>query len=353
MQNTKRVILGMSGGVDSSVSAILLKKAGYEVIAVFMKNWTDDDENCTAAEDYIDVVSVCSQLGIKHFSVNFEKEYKDRVFSYFLEEYKKGRTPNPDVMCNTEIKFKAFLNYALNFDCDYIAMGHYARTKEIDGKTYLARGLDKNKDQSYFLSRVPSKALSKTIFPIGELTKDEVRNIAKKYGLSTALKKDSTGICFIGERDFNKFLDQFLFTKKGNIVDTDGNILGTHSGLIHYTIGQRRGIGIGGIGNGEPFFVADKNLKTNELIVAQGVNNPVLYKDEFEVEDLFFITENPTLPINISVKIRYRASDCYATLYQEENKYFVKLKTPLKGITPGQVCVFYQDEICLGSGIIK
>lgn len=277
MQKGKRVILGMSGGVDSSVSAILLKEAGYEVIAVFMKNWSDDDENCTAAEDYIDVVSVCSKLGIKHFTVNFEKEYKDQVFSYFLEEYKKGRTPNPDVMCNTEIKFKAFLNYALDFDADYIAMGHYARTKTIDGKTYLLRGLDENKDQSYFLSRVPSEALSRTIFPIGELEKDKVREIAKKYELSTAIKKDSTGICFIGERDFNKFLDQFLFTKEGPIVDIDGNVLGKHSGLIHYTIGQRRGIGIGGIGNGEPFFVADKNLKTNELIVAQGVNNPILY----------------------------------------------------------------------------
>ncbi|MFR9277534.1 MAG: tRNA 2-thiouridine(34) synthase MnmA, partial [Peptoniphilus senegalensis] len=198
MQKNNKVILGMSGGVDSSVSAILLKEAGYDVTAIFMRNWAEDDGMCTAREDYIDVVSVCSQLDIKYFTVNFEKEYRDRVFSYFLSEYKKGRTPNPDVMCNTEIKFKAFLDYAMDFDADYIAMGHYARTKKVDGKTYLLKGSDLNKDQSYFLSRVKSEALAKTLFPVGNLNKDEVRRIAKKYNLSTASKKDSTGICFIG-----------------------------------------------------------------------------------------------------------------------------------------------------------
>lgn len=353
MQTNKKVILGMSGGVDSSVAAILLKEAGYDVTAVFMRNWAEDDGMCTAREDYIDVVSVCSQLNIKYFTVNFEKEYRDRVFSYFLSEYKKGRTPNPDVMCNTEIKFKAFLDYAMDFDADYIAMGHYARTKKIDGKTYLLKGIDSNKDQSYFLSRVKSDALSKTLFPVGDLNKNEVRDIAKKYNLSTASKKDSTGICFIGERDFNEFLDQFLFTKPGKIVDEKGNVIGEHSGLMHYTIGQRRGIGIGGVGSGEPFFVADKDLKNNLLIVAQGINNPVLYKDEFEVEDVFWITEIPSLPLDLSVKIRYRAKDEDATLEIKNNKYVVKLKNPLKGVTPGQVCVFYQDDVCLGSGIIK
>lgn len=353
MQKNKKVILGMSGGVDSSVSAILLKEAGYDVTAVFMRNWAEDDGMCTAREDYIDVVSVCSQLDIKYFTVNFEKEYRDRVFSYFLSEYKKGRTPNPDVMCNTEIKFKAFLDYAMDFDADYIAMGHYARTKNVNGKTYLLRGADPNKDQSYFLSRVRSDALAKTLFPVGDLTKDEVRRIAKKYNLSTASKKDSTGICFIGERDFNEFLDQFLFTKPGKIVDEKGNVIGEHSGLMHYTIGQRRGIGIGGVGSGEPFFVADKDLKNNLLIVAQGINNPALYKDEFEVEDIFWITEIPSLPIDLSVKIRYRASDEDATLENNNGKYVVKLKKSLKGVTPGQVCVFYQGDICLGSGIIK
>ncbi len=295
-----------------------------------------------------------SSNGYKYiFTVNFEEEYRNQVFSYFLNEYKKGRTPNPDVMCNTEIKFKAFLNYALNFDCDYIAMGHYARTKNIDGKTYLCRGLDNNKDQSYFLSRVTEDALKKTLFPIGELQKDQVRKIAKDYGLSTALKKDSTGICFIGERDFNKFLDQFLFTKPGKIVDTQGNVLGEHSGLIHYTIGQRRGMGIGGKGNGEPFFVADKDLKNNLLIVAQGEKNPALYKKVFQVEDLFWISGKPHFPLKMTVKIRYRAKDEEALLEENEGKYFVKLKNPLKGVTPGQVAVFYNDEICLGSGIIK
>lgn len=353
MQKGKKVILGMSGGVDSSVAAALLKEQGYDVTAVFMRNWAEDDGICTAREDYIDVVSVCSQLGIKYFTVNFEKEYRDEVFSYFLSEYKKGRTPNPDVMCNTEIKFKAFLDYAMDFDADYIAMGHYARTKKIDGKTYLARGLDSNKDQSYFLSRVKSSALAKTLFPVGELQKSEVREIAEKYGLSTAKKKDSTGICFIGERDFNEFLDQFLFTKPGKIVDVNGNVLGEHSGLMHYTIGQRRGIGIGGVGSGEPFFVADKDLKNNLLIVAQGVNNPILYKKEFEVEDLFWITDTPCLPLDTSVKIRYRTKDEKAVLTNEDGKYIVKLENPLKGVTPGQVCVFYDGEICLGSGIIK
>ncbi|MBU5669858.1 tRNA 2-thiouridine(34) synthase MnmA [Peptoniphilus sp. MSJ-1] len=353
MQEKKKVILGMSGGVDSSVAAILLKEAGYDVTAVFMRNWAEDDGACTAREDYIDVVSVCSQLDIKYFTVNFEKEYRDQVFSYFLDEYKKGRTPNPDVMCNTEIKFKAFLDYAMDFDADYIAMGHYARTKNVDGKTYLLKGLDENKDQSYFLSRVKSEALAKTLFPVGNLEKEEVREIAKKYNLSTANKKDSTGICFIGERDFNEFLDQFLFTKPGEIVDEKGNVLGEHSGLMHYTIGQRRGIGIGGVGSGEPFFVADKDLKKNQLIVAQGLNNPILYKDEFEVEDLFWITEVPSFPLKACVKIRYRARDEGAELVKENDTYKVKLDNPLKGITPGQVCVFYQGEICLGSGIIK
>lgn len=353
MQKGKKVILGMSGGVDSSVAAVLLKEAGYDVTAVFMRNWAEDDGMCTAREDYIDVVSVCSQIGIKYFTVNFEKEYRDQVFSYFLSEYKKGRTPNPDVMCNTEIKFKAFLNYAMDFDADYIAMGHYARTKKTDGKTYLLRGVDSNKDQSYFLSRVKSEALEKTLFPVGDLEKHEVREIADKYNLSTAKKKDSTGICFIGERDFNEFLDQFLFTKPGKIVDTSGNVLGDHSGLMHYTIGQRRGMGIGGIGNGEPFFVADKDLKNNLLIVSQGVNNPVLYKKEFEVEDLFWITQEPCLPLDTSVKIRYRTKDEKAVLVNENGKFMVKLENSLKGVTPGQVCVFYDGEICLGSGIIK
>ncbi|MDO5715485.1 MAG: tRNA 2-thiouridine(34) synthase MnmA [Tissierellia bacterium] len=353
MQDKKRVILGMSGGVDSSVAAALLKEQGYEVIAVFMKNWSEDDGECTAKEDYMDVVSVCSKLDIKHYTVNFEKEYRDEVFSYFLSEYKKGRTPNPDVMCNTEIKFKAFLNYALDFDADYIAMGHYARTRKIDGKTHLLRGVDGNKDQSYFLSRVPNEALERCLFPVGDLEKDQVRSIAKKYDLSTASKKDSTGICFIGERDFNEFLDRFLFTKPGPIQDTEGHILGEHSGLIHYTIGQRRGIGIGGVGSGEPFFVADKDLENNTLIVAQGVKHPALYRHSFYGEDPFWIVEEPTFPLECTIKIRYRTPDVKATVIKDSKGLFIRPEKALKGVTPGQVVVFYDGEICLGSAIIK
>lgn len=355
MENKKKkVVLGLSGGVDSSVAAYLLKKEGYDVIGVFMKNWDENDSECTATDDYLDVVKVAKSLGIKHYTVNFEKEYWDEVFTYFLDEYKKGRTPNPDVMCNQNIKFKAFLDFALKLDADYIAMGHYARVKRENGHAYLLRGLDENKDQSYFLSRVSEEALQKTLFPIGELKKEEVRKIAKELNLSTAEKKDSTGVCFIGERNFNNFLDKFLFTKPGPIVDEKGNILGEHSGLMHYTIGQRKGIGIGGVGTGEPFFVADKNLEKNELIVAQGINNPILYKDTFYVEDPFFINDTPDFPLKCTGKIRYRAPDAGMEITKEdENTLKIVLEKPLKGITPGQIAVFYTGEILIGSGIIK
>ncbi|EFI42152.1 tRNA 2-thiouridine(34) synthase MnmA [Peptoniphilus sp. oral taxon 386] len=355
MTESKSVILGMSGGVDSSVCAALLKEQGYDVTAVFMKNWDEEDDDgvCTATEDYLDVIRVCSELGIKYYTVNFEKEYKDRVFSYFLSEYEKGRTPNPDVMCNTEIKFKAFLEFAMKFNSDYIAMGHYARTLKKDGKTYLLRGLDENKDQSYFLSRVPEAALSKTLFPIGNMKKEQVRELAQKYNLATAKKKDSTGICFIGERNFNNFLDKFLFTKEGDIYSVDGQYLGKHSGLMHYTIGQRRGMGLGGMGSGEPFFVADKDLKNNRLIVAQGLKHPALYKKETICENAFWITDTPKFPLKCTGKIRYRAKDENMTVYLENDELKVIFENPLKGVTPGQVLVFYQGDICLGSGIIK
>ncbi|WP_036729001.1 tRNA 2-thiouridine(34) synthase MnmA [Peptoniphilus mikwangii] len=355
MTESKSVILGMSGGVDSSVCAALLKEQGYDVTAVFMKNWDEEDDDgvCTATEDYLDVIRVCSELGIKYYTVNFEKEYKDRVFSYFLSEYEKGRTPNPDVMCNTEIKFKAFLEFAMKFNSDYIAMGHYARTLKKDGKTYLLRGLDENKDQSYFLSRVSEAALSKTLFPIGNMKKEQVRELAQKYNLATAKKKDSTGICFIGERNFNNFLDKFLFTKEGDIYSVDGQYLGKHSGLMHYTIGQRRGMGLGGMGSGEPFFVADKDLKNNRLIVAQGLKHPALYKKETICENAFWITDTPKFPLKCTGKIRYRAKDENMTVYLENDELKVIFENPLKGVTPGQVLVFYQGDICLGSGIIK
>lgn len=353
----KRVILGMSGGVDSSVSGLLLKEAGYDVIALFMKNWSEKDEDgvCTATEDAEDARSVANQLGIPFYTINFEKEYWDRVFTYFLDEYKKGRTPNPDVMCNQEIKFNAFLDYALSLEADYIAMGHYAQVKESQGKYYLLRGNDKNKDQSYFLSRIGQKALSKTLFPIGHLDKKQVRKLAEENNLYTARKKDSTGICFIGERDFDEFLDKYLLTKEGDILDVDGDIIGKHTGLIHYTLGQRRGIGIGGIGSGEPWFVVGKNLKENLLYVAQGEKHPALYSKSLIGENPKWILEkSPNMPLKCTAKFRYRQSDIPVTVdLLEDGNLYIKYDNPVKAVTPGQVAVLYDADICLGSCIIK
>ncbi|MCF6464998.1 tRNA 2-thiouridine(34) synthase MnmA [Clostridium sp. Cult2] len=353
----KRVILGMSGGVDSSVSALLLKEAGYEIIGLFMKNWDEKDEYgvCTATEDAADARRVANQLDISFYTINFEKEYWDRVFTYFLDEYKKGRTPNPDVMCNQEIKFNAFLDYALQLEADYIAMGHYAQVEERAGDYYLLRGKDKNKDQSYFLSRIGQQALSRTIFPIGHLEKKEVRRLAEKNNLYTAKKKDSTGICFIGERDFDEFLDRYLLTKEGDIIDVKGNKLGKHKGLIHYTLGQRRGIGIGGIGTGEPWFVAGKNLKKNILYVAQGENHPALYSTSLIGESPSWILERfPKMPLRCTAKFRYRQSDFPVTVdILEDGNIHIMYDKPVKAVTPGQVAVLYQDEVCLGGSIIK
>lgn len=354
----KRVILGMSGGVDSSVSALLLKEAGYDVIGLFMKNWDEKDEFgvCTAAEDADDARRVANQLDIPFYTINFEEEYWDRVFSYFLDEYKKGRTPNPDVMCNQEIKFNAFLDYALKLDADYIAMGHYAQVEEKDGDYYLLRGKDKNKDQSYFLSRIDQKALSKTLFPIGHLEKKQVRQLAEKHNLYTARKKDSTGICFIGERDdFDKFLDKYLLTKDGDIVNVDGNKIGRHTGLIHYTLGQRRGIGIGGIGTGEPWFVAGKDLKKNILYVAQGENHPALYSTSLIGESpKWILGKAPQLPLKCTAKFRYRQQDIPVIVdLLDDGNIYIKYDNPVKAVTPGQVAVLYEDEICLGGAIIK
>jgi len=352
----KRVILGMSGGVDSSVSALLLKNQGYEVIGLFMKNWDEKDEDgvCTATQDAEDAMRVAFELGIPCYTINFEKEYWDRVFSYFLDEYNKGRTPNPDVMCNQEIKFNAFLDYALNLDADYIAMGHYARVKEENGEYLLLRGIDKNKDQSYFLSRIGQKALSKTIFPIGDLTKEEVRKIAEETNLYTAKKKDSTGICFIGERDFDKFLDKYLLATPGDIIDVDGEKIGEHTGLIHYTIGQRKGIGIGGIKSGEPWFVVGKDLKKNILYVAQGEEHKALYSVALIGEEPKWISEkDPEFPLHCTAKFRYRQKDIPVVVEKLKDKLYVKFEYPVKAVTPGQVAVFYDGEICLGSAIIN
>lgn len=353
----KRVILGMSGGVDSSVSALLLKEAGYEVIGLFMKNWNEKDEYgvCTATADSEDARIVADQLGIPYYTVNFEKQYWDRVFTYFLDEYKKGRTPNPDVMCNQEIKFNAFLEYALKLEADYIAMGHYAQVEKRGGDYYLLRGKDKNKDQSYFLSRIAQKALSRTIFPIGHLEKNEVRELAEKHDLYTAKKKDSTGICFIGERDFDEFLDKYLLAKEGDMLDVEGNKIGKHSGIIHYTLGQRKGIGIGGVGTGEPWFVVGKNLKKNILYVAQGENNPALYSTSLIGESPSWILEKPPImPLKCTAKFRYRQSDIPVTVNILDNgNLHIKYDNPVKAVTPGQAAVLYQGEVCLGGCTIK
>ena len=357
----KKVVLGMSGGVDSSVAAILLKEQGYDVIGVFMKNWEEKDDNgvCLSEEDYKDVIAVAEQLEIPYYSVNFVKEYWDKVFTYFLNEYKRGRTPNPDVMCNKEIKFRAFLDYAMKIGADYVATGHYARIihEEKDGniKSVMLRGVDDNKDQTYFLCQLNQEQLEKVLFPLGNYTKPQIREIAEKYNLKTAKKKDSTGICFIGERNFNEFLSKYLPAKKGNIVNTEGKILGRHNGLMYYTIGQRKGIGIGNTkeGTGEPWFVVDKDLEKNELVVTQG-DNSVLYSTGLVATDFNFINKDEiTFPLNCTVKYRYRQDDSKAVINKlNENEYEVIFDKPQKAVTLGQIVVAYNGEKCLGGGVI-
>lgn len=351
-----KVVVGMSGGVDSSVALARLKEEGYNVIGIFMKNWDDTDENghCTATEDYKDVASVCTTLGVPYYSINFEEEYKDRVFSYFLDEYKKNRTPNPDVMCNKEIKFKAFLDYAMEIGADYIATGHYCRVNRDDGYTHLLRGVDDNKDQSYFLNQLSQKQLENVIFPVGDLTKAEVRDIAHQYNLSTADKKDSTGICFIGERDFNKFLSNYLPAQKGRMKTLDGEDKGEHDGLMYYTIGQRHGLGIGGGGkSNEPWFVIGKDQSKNELYVGQGKNHPLLFADSLEASELNFIVPRDVKHFECTCKIRYRQKDipCEVEVL-EDNKCKVYFPEKAKAVTPGQSIVFYEGEECLGGATI-
>ena len=355
-----RVIVGMSGGVDSSVTALLLKQAGYDVIGIFMKNWDDTDENgvCTATEDYKDVAAVAEQIGIPYYSVNFEKEYWNRVFEYFLKEYRLGRTPNPDVMCNKEVKFQAFLEYALQLGADYVAMGHYARVEtDENGVVRLLRGVDNNKDQTYFLSQLNQQQLSKAMFPIGHLEKKEVRKIAEEFDLATAKKKDSTGVCFIGERNFNEFLSHYLPAKPGKMVTLDGEVKGDHAGLMYYTIGQRQGLGIGGGGKtNDPWLVVGKDLSTNTLYVGQGFHHPNLYSDSLFATDLQFnIDEEKPNEFECTAKFRYRQQDTKVrVVFQEDDqtKAMVYFEEPVRAITPGQAVVFYDGDICLGGGII-
>lgn len=353
----KKVVVGMSGGVDSSVSAYLLKKQGYDVIGVFMKNWEekDDSGNCLAEKDYKDVINVCEQLDIPYYSINFEKEYWDKVFTYFLDEYKKGRTPNPDIMCNKEIKFKVFLEYAYDLGADFVATGHYARVEKKDNKTLLLRGLDENKDQTYFLSQLSSEQLKNIIFPIGNLNKKEVREIAKKANLITAKKKDSTGICFIGEKNFKNFLSNYLPAKKGKMIDLDGNIRGEHSGLMYYTIGQRHGLGIGGTKDtdGEAWFVCGKDLDKNILYVCQGFHNEELYSNKLVASSLSLVNNNLEKEFDCTAKFRYRQKDTTVKVkILDNNTVEVIYKEKVRAVTPGQSVVFYKDDICLGGAII-
>ena len=347
-----RVVIGMSGGVDSSVAALLLKEQGYDVVGIFMKNWDDTDEFgvCTATEDFDDVVRVCNQLDIPYYSVNFEKEYWDKVFTYFLEEYKAGRTPNPDVMCNKEIKFKAFLDHALSLGADYLATGHYARVREVDGEIQMLRGVDDNKDQTYFLNQLDSDVLRKVMFPLGHLPKSEVRKIAKEAGLVTATKKDSTGICFIGERNFKEFLSEYLPAQPGEMQTLSGEVKGKHDGLMYYTIGQRQGLGIGG--PGEPWFVIGKNLKENVLYVEQGYSNDKLYSDALIASGVNWI--NPVKEhFTCTAKFRYRQKDSKVTVTKlSDDKLRVDFHEPERAVTPGQAVVFYDGEVCLGGATI-
>jgi tRNA-specific 2-thiouridylase len=353
-----RVVVGMSGGVDSSVTALLLKQQGYDVIGVFMKNWDDTDEfgNCTATEDYEDVRQVCIQIGIPYYSVNFEKQYKERVFQYFLDEYAKGRTPNPDVMCNREIKFKELLDLALELNADYLATGHYARVREEKGTFQLLRGIDNSKDQSYFLHTLSQYPLSKTLFPLGDLDKKTVRQIAKDNGLATAKKRDSTGICFIGEQDFKKFLLHYFPSQPGIMKTFNGEVMGQHDGLMFYTIGQRHGLGIGGSGTGEPWFVLDKDLKENILYVGQGYHHPHLYADGLFASELQMIDNRPRAAgetFTCTAKFRYRQQDSQVMVkILEDNRCLIRFETPQRAITPGQSAVFYEQEVCLGGAVI-
>lgn len=354
-----RVVVGMSGGVDSSVTALLLKQQGYDVVGIFMKNWDDTDEFgvCTATEDYNDVALVANQIGIPYYSVNFEKQYWDKVFQYFLDEYKKGRTPNPDVMCNKEIKFKAFLDYAIELGADYVATGHYAQVeRDENGTTHMLRGVDNNKDQTYFLNQLTQEQLAKTLFPLGHMEKSEVRKIAEEANLATAKKKDSTGVCFIGERDFKKFLMTYLPAQPGKMITPDGEVKGTHDGLMYYTIGQRQGLGIGGGGDSsEPWFVVGKDLKTNTLYVGQGFHHEWLYATHLDAVDIHFTTEETKeTTFRCTAKFRYRQADTAVTVHLSEDKTMARVEfdEPVRAITPGQAVVFYRDMECLGGGTI-
>ncbi|QLY39723.1 tRNA 2-thiouridine(34) synthase MnmA [Hujiaoplasma nucleasis] len=365
----EKVVVGLSGGVDSAVSAYLLKEQGYEVIGLFMRNWdsaanndilgnpNDPNDACPQEQDYQDAKRVAEHLGIELHRHDFIQEYWDYVFTYFIEEYKKNRTPNPDILCNKYVKFAGFQEVAKSLGADYFAYGHYARRKTINGQHYLLRGLDQNKDQSYFLSHLNQDQLAKSLFPVGELRKKEVREIAEKMQIPTFDKKDSTGICFIGERNFREFLKNYIFTKPGDIESTDGDILGRHEGLMYYTIGQRKGLEIGGHKDypNAPWFVIGKDIERNVLLVGQGKNHPLLFANRVIVEDVHWISKDKfTGTLECQAKFRYRQADQTVIIkWINDRDVEVISNHPIKAVTPGQAAVFYQDEVCLGGGVIK
>ncbi|MCW5651321.1 MAG: tRNA 2-thiouridine(34) synthase MnmA [Ramlibacter sp.] len=360
-----RVVVGLSGGVDSAVSAHLLKQQGYEVIGIFMKNWEDDDDSdyCSSNVDFVDAAAVADVIGIEIEHVNFAAEYKDRVFAEFLREYQAGRTPNPDVLCNAEIKFKAFLDHAMRLGAEKIATGHYARVREREGRFELLKGLDDTKDQSYFLHRLTQAQLSKTLFPVGELRKTEVRRIAEEIGLPNAKKKDSTGICFIGERPFREFLNRYISKAPGPVKDERGRVIGQHQGLSFYTLGQRQGLGIGGIkargaqrGGGEhaPWFVARKDVPANTLWVVQGHDHPWLQSLALDADDASWAAGQAPVAGHYAAKTRYRQADAPCTLAAGANGQFhLDFSDAQWAVTPGQSAVLYDGEVCLGGGVIS
>ena len=365
MANKQRVVVGLSGGVDSAVSAYLLKQQGYEVIGIFMKNWEDDDDSeyCSSRQDWLDAASVADVIGIDIEHVNFAAEYKDRVFAEFLREYQAGRTPNPDILCNAEIKFKAFLDHAMRLGAEKIATGHYARVRfnGTTGAHELLKGLDPLKDQSYFLHRLNQAQLSKTMFPVGELPKTEVRRIASEIKLPNAKKKDSTGICFIGERPFRDFLNRYISKEPGPIKDPCGRTIGQHVGLSFYTLGQRQGLGIGGVqaqgaqtggSEHEPWFVARKDVEKNTLWVVQGHDHPWLMSPALRAEDVSWVAGQAPAAQQIAAKTRYRQSDAPCTLALDDTGFTLRFAEPQWAVTPGQSAVLYDGEVCLGGGVI-
>ena len=355
----ERIVVGMSGGVDSSVAALLLKRRGFDVIGVFMKNWDEKDENgvCTSTADWEDVQDVCQQIGIPFYSVNFEKEYQERVFNHFLAEYRKGRTPNPDVLCNREIKFKAFLEFAMKLGAEKLATGHFVQAEQRENRPVLLRGADPHKDQSYFLYMLKEAQLQRAVFPVGRLTKVQVREIARENGLSVSDKKDSTGVCFIGERNFRGFLQNYLPTTPGDMQTEAGEIVGTHIGLAYYTPGQRKGLGIGGRGDGRSWFVLEKDLDRNILVVGQGEDHPRLYAREIETEEPTWIAGEPPAPqgqtFRCTAKFRYRQADQQVSIRQNDDRLWIVADEPQRAVTPGQSAVFYRGDQCLGGAVVE